>query len=76
MHYTTKRFWKCYATLPADIQQIADQNYAIDDEVAVLFEGQQIVEVVASRPTAKAYQIKRSDNGQVIEEPIETRYLG
>lgn len=48
---------------------------AIDDGAAVLFEGQQIVEVVASRSTAKAYQIKREDDGQVIEMPIETRYL-
>ena len=48
---------------------------AIDDGAAVLFEGQQIIEVVASRPTAKAYQIKRASNGQVIEEPLETRYL-
>ena len=27
MHYTTKRFWKCYDALPVDIQQVADQNY-------------------------------------------------
>ncbi len=48
---------------------------AIDDGAAVLFEGQQIIEVVASRPTAKAYQIERESDGQVIEEPLETRYL-
>ena len=29
MHYTTKRFWKCYDALPADIQQVADQNYEL-----------------------------------------------
>jgi hypothetical protein len=29
MHYTTKRFWKCYDALPAAIQQIADQNYEL-----------------------------------------------
>jgi dipeptidase E len=47
----------------------------IDDGVAVLFEGQQVIEVVASRPAAKAYQIKREEDGHVIEEPLETKYL-
>jgi dipeptidase E len=47
----------------------------IDDGAAVLFEGQQIIEVVASRPAAKAYRVKRGNEGQVIEEPLETRYL-
>jgi dipeptidase E len=48
---------------------------AIGGGAAVLFQGQQIVEVVASKPTAKAYQIKRGNDGQVVEEPLETRYL-
>ncbi|MGD1949390.1 MAG: Type 1 glutamine amidotransferase-like domain-containing protein [Leptolyngbyaceae cyanobacterium] len=47
----------------------------IDDGAAVLFEGQQVTEVVASRPTATAYQVKL-ENGQIIEESIKTRYLG
>jgi hypothetical protein len=29
MHYTTKKFWKCYGDLPANIQQTADQCYAL-----------------------------------------------
>ncbi len=29
MHYTIKRFWKCYDTLPAAVQQVADQNYEL-----------------------------------------------
>jgi hypothetical protein len=29
MHYTTKKFWKCYSDLPANIQQTADQCYAL-----------------------------------------------
>jgi hypothetical protein len=29
MHYTTKRFWKCYEALPTAIQQVADQNYEL-----------------------------------------------
>lgn len=47
----------------------------IDDGAAVLFEGQQIVEVVASRPTAKAYQVKLQANGQIGEQVLEARYL-
>ena len=46
----------------------------IDDGAAVLFEGQQVIEVVTSRPAAKAYQVKLED-GQIVEESIETRYL-
>ena len=29
MHFTTKRFWKCYDSLPENVQQIADQNYRL-----------------------------------------------
>jgi hypothetical protein len=29
MHYTTKKFWKCYGGLPENIQQTADQCYAL-----------------------------------------------
>jgi hypothetical protein len=29
MHYTTRRFWQCYDTLPRNIQQLADQCYAL-----------------------------------------------
>lgn len=46
----------------------------IDDGAAVLFEGQKVIEVVTSRPAAKAYQVKLED-GQIIEESIKARYL-
>jgi dipeptidase E len=63
-----------------DLHQLAKNNelplgIGIDDGAAVLFEGQQVIEVVASRPAAKAYQIKREEDGRIIEEPLETRYL-
>jgi hypothetical protein len=29
MHNTTKRFWKCYGTLPDEVQRVADQNYEL-----------------------------------------------
>lgn len=47
----------------------------IDDGAAVLFEGQQVIEVVSSRPSAKAYQVKLEEDGQIIEKPLENRHL-
>ena len=29
MHLTTKRFWKCYDSLPGAVQRVADQNYEL-----------------------------------------------
>ncbi|BAU05685.1 hypothetical protein [Fischerella sp. NIES-3754] len=29
MHYTTRRFWKCYNTLPENAQKTADQSYEL-----------------------------------------------
>jgi hypothetical protein len=29
MHYTTRRFWEYYNTLPEEVQQIADQCYEL-----------------------------------------------
>ena len=29
MHYTTKKFWKCYEVLPQSVQKTADQCYAL-----------------------------------------------
>ena len=46
----------------------------IDDGAAVLFEGQQIAEVVASRPMAKAYKVELKD-GEIIERSLAARYL-
>lgn len=48
----------------------------IDDGAAVMFEGQKIIEVVSSRPAAKAYQVNLKEDGQTIEESLEARYLG
>ena len=50
-------------------------GFGIDDGAAVFFEGQHVIEVVASRPEAKAYRVKL-DNKQIIEEPLQIRYLG
>lgn len=29
MHFTTRRFWQCYDSLPEPIQQVADENYEL-----------------------------------------------
>jgi hypothetical protein len=29
MHYTTRRFWKCYDDLPPQVQETADQCYEL-----------------------------------------------
>ena len=29
MHYTTRRFWQCYDTLPKSVQRTADQCYEL-----------------------------------------------
>ena len=53
-------------TLPAGI--------GVDDGVAVLFEGEEIAEAVATRQGAKAYSVQL-ENKQIVEAPIETRML-
>jgi dipeptidase E len=62
-----------------DFHQLVKNNelppgIGIDDGAAVLFEEQQIIEVVASKTTAKAYRVKKED-GQISEEPVEARCL-
>jgi hypothetical protein len=29
MHRANRRFWRCYALLPPDVQRVADQNFAL-----------------------------------------------
>jgi dipeptidase E len=50
-------------------------GYAIDDGAAIHFIGDRVNTVVTSRPGAHAYHI-RLENGGVIEESLETRFLG
>ena len=47
----------------------------IDDGVGVLFEEQQIADVVASRTQATAYKVEL-ENGEIIEKSMPARYLG
>ena len=62
-----------------DFQQLIENGelpagIGIDDGAAILFAGEQLVEVVASKAGAKAYRVKL-EYGRIIEEPLEARLL-
>ncbi len=54
---------------------VLSAGWAADDGAALVFEGTELREVVASRPEARAYRVERSDRG-VTETALTTRYLG
>ncbi len=49
-------------------------GYALDDGVALHYVGTDLVEVVSSRPTARAYRVEKR-GGEVVETPLEPRLL-
>ena len=51
-------------------------GYAADDGAALVFSGTTLVEVVASRPAARAYRVERGADGNAIETQLPRRYLG
>jgi peptidase E len=51
-------------------------GYAADDGAALVFRGTQLVEVVASRPEARAYRVERGADDEAIETELPTRFLG
>ncbi len=51
-------------------------GYAADDGAALVFDGTELVDVVASRPEARAYRVERGAGGEVVETVLPTRYLG
>jgi dipeptidase E len=50
-------------------------GYAADDGAALVFEGVELREVVASRPAALAYRVELGSDGSVVETALPTRYL-
>jgi len=48
---------------------------AADDAAALHFVGTELAEAISSRPQARAYRIRRAHGG-VVEETLDTRYLG
>ncbi|MFL5674761.1 MAG: Type 1 glutamine amidotransferase-like domain-containing protein [Chloroflexota bacterium] len=51
-------------------------GYAADDGAALVFDGPDLVEVVTSRPTARAYRVERGPDGRAVETDVPVRYLG
>jgi dipeptidase E len=51
-------------------------GYAVDDGAALHFAQRELVEVVASRPSARAHRVELGPAGGVRETALETRYLG
>ncbi|HSK53373.1 MAG TPA: peptidase E [Clostridia bacterium] len=49
---------------------------AADDGAGLVFRGTNLVEVVTSRPAARAYRVERGPDGQAIETELPARYLG
>jgi dipeptidase E len=50
-------------------------GWAADDGAALVFEGETLSEVVASRPDAVGYRVTRTADSQVTEQRIPARYL-
>ncbi|MBA2439770.1 MAG: peptidase E [Thermoleophilaceae bacterium] len=49
-------------------------GYAVEDGVALLFAGQELVDVVSSRPGARAYRVQL-EGGALVERPLEAREI-
>ncbi|MBM3769881.1 MAG: peptidase E [Acidimicrobiia bacterium] len=50
-------------------------GYAIDDDAAIHFVGQDLVEVVTARAGASAYRVERGPSGGVVETKLDARFL-
>jgi dipeptidase E len=50
------------------------EGYAVEDGVGLHFVGVNLVNVISSRPPAKAYRVEKS-GGKVVERPIPTQVL-
>jgi peptidase E len=51
------------------------EGWAADDSAALVFTGNNLTEVVTSRPQAAAYRVERSTGDHVTEQRIPGRYL-
>jgi dipeptidase E len=51
-------------------------GWAADDGAALVFDGPELAEVVASRPQAGAFRVERTPNGEARERALTARYLG
>jgi dipeptidase E len=54
---------------------VLENGWAADDGAALVFAGEELVEVVSSRPDAAAYRVLR-DGDEAVEQRVAARYLG
>jgi peptidase E len=50
-------------------------GYATDDGAGLVYRGTTLSEVVADRPGPRGYELKRAEDGSVVETPLPTRVL-
>ncbi len=50
-------------------------SYATDDGVGLVYDGTELVDVVADRPGVAAYRVERGPHGEAVETRIEPRLL-
>jgi dipeptidase E len=64
---------------PAFLAAIGDETlpsgWGVDDGVGLLFEGEELADVVSSRPAAGAVRVTRDGDGDVSEQPLPPRCL-
>lgn len=64
---------------PAFLAAIDDESlpagWGVDDGVGLLFEGEELADVVSSRPAAGAMRVDRGRDGEVSERPVSLRRL-
>jgi peptidase E len=56
-------------------EQVLPTSHATDDGVGIVYEGTEMVEVVADRPDVAAYVVERQEDGSVVETRLEPRLL-
>src|SRR5213078_1765499 len=52
------------------------EGFAVDDGVALHFEGTRLVRAVSDRPGGRAYRVQREPGGRVRERRVRIRHLG
>ncbi len=52
-----------------------EPGWAADDGAALVFQGEELEEVVSSRPSACAYRVEPRGDGSVVERRLPARYL-
>jgi dipeptidase E len=74
VHYDSERHRRMRYLEAVRHEEMAG-GYGVDDGVGLLFAGTKLVEVVSSRPRARAYRVERTGDGDVCETPLVAREL-